>query len=83
MVLPFLAIWMRRDEKIEVPDVLEEKPELLQNTTIRDKIENGRLLNIIFFSFFLVVMIQHFRAGETLDINRVNMIFLFLAMPVA
>lgn len=76
LVLPLLVLWMRTDEKSSVSVQMHHEEIVSSNTSLRDRLENSRFFNIVFFLFFLVVVI---RLESTLDINRVNMIFLFLA----
>ncbi len=79
VTMPILALMMRTDEKIEVPELKVEEEKTTLISTFAEKIENQKFFNIIFFLFFLVILIDGFIKGVSLDINRVNMIFLFLA----
>jgi len=78
--MPLIALWMRTDEKVSVIPP-EEIPEVAdEGETFRDKLENFSGFNLLFFFFFLIVLISGFRRGENLDINKINWIFLFLAI---
>lgn len=74
--MPLLALWMRTDEKVEVLAPIETPEIKILEKTFRDKLETSPVLNFIFFAFFIVILLS----GGSLDINRVNMIFLFLAL---
>lgn len=80
ILLPILALWMRTDEKVEVKE--SESAPIVDGPliTFRDKIENFSGFNWIFFIFFLVVFISGMQRSETLDINKINWVFLFLAL---
>lgn len=80
IALPLTALWMRTEEKVEIEEALSEPQEESLNITMRDKLEAHPALNFIFFGFFTIVLAQGFIRGESLDINRVNFIFLFLAL---
>ncbi len=79
VTMPALALMMRTDEKSEVSNSDVEISESDSNSTFAQKLENFKGFNLIFFIFFLILLIQGFQSGVALDINRVNMIFLFLA----
>lgn len=76
LTMPLLALWMMTDDKVEAPVVEVEKEEIIETGTFRDTIENSRILNIVFFIFFVIVV----SLGGPLDFNRVNLIFLALAL---
>lgn len=76
ITLPILALFMRTDDKNNISIQDENPQQELIGTTVRDQLENSRLVNWIFFSIFLIVM---WNIQTPLDINRVNFIFLFLA----
>jgi short-chain fatty acids transporter len=80
ILMPLLALWMRTDEKVQVQDneIVPTPSESL--STFRDKLENFSGFNWIFFIFFLVYFISSLQRGDTLDINKINWIFLFLAI---
>lgn len=80
ILLPILALWMRTEEKVEVAVFEEKKKEIIPGNTVRDRLENFKGFNFIFFCFFLWIISQSLIKGEGLDINRVNLIFLFLAV---
>jgi short-chain fatty acids transporter len=80
VLLPLLALWMRTDKKMEVsakPYIQAEAPRIL---TFRDKLENFKGFNFLFFIFFLIIIVQGLSQSESFDINRVNMVFLSLAL---
>lgn len=76
IAMPLLALSMRTEEKtiVNIPGNNDEI--ILSDGTLRDKLENSRFFNLLFFAFFLVVIS---RIHSSFDINRVNLIFLFLA----
>jgi short-chain fatty acids transporter len=80
IALPLTALWMRTEEKVEIEGPNRDFPEEGISSTFRDKLESHPALNFIFFGFFSIVLVQGFLRGESLDINRVNFIFLFLAL---
>lgn len=76
LALPVMALLMRTEDKVQVK-VPEVRPEVAASAeTWRDRMENGRALNVLFFLFFVVVL---FGSGA-FDINKVNTIFLALAL---
>lgn len=79
LTLPILAILMNGGEKIQIPEEKIEQRSEEEVTTFAQRIESAKSFNIIFFLFFAVIFVQGFLRGDSLDINRVNMIFLFLA----
>jgi short-chain fatty acids transporter len=77
---PILALWMRTEDKVEIK-VSEDLPEVvIPASTWREKIEESRFLNLIFFTFFILVLFLGLKKGEVIDINRINIIFLSLAL---
>jgi short-chain fatty acids transporter len=80
VLMPLLALWMRTDEKVNVIPPVEIPVVIEEGSTLRDKLENFSGFNLLFFFFFLIVLISGFRKGENLDINKINWIFLFLAI---
>jgi short-chain fatty acids transporter len=76
IVLPLLALAMRTDEQQVI--YYEEKP--IETEThekgVREFFEGSSFLNIIFFVIFGLVLL----APAPVDINRVNLIFLFLSL---
>jgi short-chain fatty acids transporter len=79
LTFPLLAVLMKTDEKTEVKIEEQKDEELVVIQSLADKLENFKGFNLIFFLFFLIILVKGWFAGESLDINRVNMIFLFLA----
>lgn len=80
ILLPMLAVWMKSDEKVAVPEVVIEEEKSVVGNLLREKIENAKFFNIIFFVIFLVYIVRALMSGESFDINKVNYIFLFLAI---
>lgn len=80
ILLPLLALWMKSDEKVAVPEIHVEEEKMVSGNTLRQKIENSPIFNIIFFLIFLVYIFRALMNGESFDINKVNFIFLFLAI---
>ena len=79
LTLPILALMMKTDEKSEVKLTQENQDEDIPSVTVAQKLENFKGFNLIFFIFFLIILVRGWLSGESLDINRVNLIFLFLA----
>ena len=79
ILMPVVALWMRTEDKIEVIKVPHLEA-LSSGNGFRDKVERWMGFNIIFFILFLIYIIRAFSRGESLDINKVNWIFLFLAI---
>jgi short-chain fatty acids transporter len=80
IVLPLLALWMRTDKKVEVSAEISASSHAQASSTFRDKIENFKGFNFLFFIFFCIIIVQGFMQKESFDINRVNMVFLSLAL---
>ena len=80
ILLPILALWMKSDEKVAVPEVHVEEVKAKTGNSLREKIENSAVFNVIFFLIFLVYIVRALMGGESFDINKVNFIFLFLAI---
>lgn len=80
ILMPLLSLWMLTDVKTEVPGETEISSKKIEVKTFRDWLENWRWFNVIFFILFTVVLGHALLRGETLDINYVNGIFLFLAI---
>jgi short-chain fatty acids transporter len=78
--MPLVSFFMRTDHKTVVH--FESLPEFVPENdgSLRDRFENSSVLHWIFFIFFLFVMVDIVLQGESIDINRVNFIFLFLAL---
>lgn len=79
IALPATSLLMRTEEKILVPQ--EENPieePKTDNDTFAGKLENSRWIVALFFVAFLVVTLR----GGDFDINRLNFIFLFLALAL-
>lgn len=75
--LPLLALWMRTYEKNEVIYEGQRDALIPSLATFRDKLENYAGFNFI---FFLMIVISIFRTSSPFDINKVNWIFLSLAL---
>jgi short-chain fatty acids transporter len=80
LMIPVLALWMRTDQAVEVPPAPSEIAESINDQTFRSRVEQSPFFNIIFFLGFLWVLVQGFQQGQSLDINRINLIFLSLAL---
>lgn len=80
IALPLLALWMRTDKKVEVSAELSTAPQSQVSSSFRDKIENYKGFNLLFFFFFCIIIFQGLMQKESFDINRVNMVFLALAL---
>jgi short-chain fatty acids transporter len=79
-LLPILALWMKSDVVVTVPEVPEPHVESKIASSLREKLEESRTINIIFFLIFLIYIFRALSSGESFDINKVNFIFLFLAI---
>ena len=80
VALPLLALSMRTEDKVVVTvsdDSEEEIESDKKNLSFRNKLENGTILNRIFFIIMLILIIK---GHSNFDINRVNLIFLSLAI---
>jgi short-chain fatty acids transporter len=77
ITMPLLVLLMCTDLKNEVIPRARNELTPVKNKNFRDRLENGRFFNIVFFIFALITL---FRLKDPLDINRVNFIFLFLAV---
>ena len=80
LLLPLLALWMKSDKKVAVPEIKISEESFASNGSFRQMLEQSRWFNIIFFLIFLSYIIRSLFAGESFDINKVNFIFLFLAI---
>ena len=80
IMMPLLALWMRTDDKVLVNVPVPVKPLVPPAQTFRDRLENFAGLNVVFFLFFLVIFFLGFQKGESLDINKINWIFLFTSV---
>ncbi len=78
--IPVIALFLRTEDKVVVP--AEEEITVIQQdgNTFIDRVEKNPILHYILFGFFLIVLIRAFMKNESFDINRVNFIFLFLAL---
>jgi len=82
MTLPILILFLRGARAIptQFPQEVSESEEKMDRSSLRDWLEYSPALNIIFFILFLLNIFLYFRNGGVTDINRVNFIFLFLAL---
>ncbi len=80
LLMPLMALWMRTEEKVQVPLIKQNDLSLTKTNSFRDHLENFKGFNIIFFMFFVVVVGTGLSRGESLDINKINWIFLFLSV---
>jgi short-chain fatty acids transporter len=79
-LMPVLALLLKTDEKVEVLSGEDKVEEIVKSHNFREKIENFPGLNWLFFFFFLIVFSSGLIKGDPLDINKINWIFLFLAV---
>lgn len=77
ITLPLLILSLRTEDKTTVDFVDGPIEKETRPDTLRGKLENSQVLNLIFFVFSLIVL---FRLDSPFDINRINFIFLFLAI---
>lgn len=75
--LPLIALWMRTDEKDSVNPGVKVHEENEEGEVLRDKLENFAGFNILFFA---MIIISVFKTKAPFDINKVNWIFLGLAL---
>jgi short-chain fatty acids transporter len=80
LLMPVLALVMRTDEKVEVISSEIPAEEIFEAKNFREKVENFSGLNWLFFFFCLIVFFSGLKQGDSLDINKINWIFLFLAI---
>ncbi len=80
LLLPLLALWMRTGEAVSVPVVQEVPHEKPTVHSLRQKLEHSWIFNVVFFGIFLIYIIRALTNGDSFDINKVNFIFLFLAI---
>jgi short-chain fatty acids transporter len=80
LLMPVLALVMRTDEKVEVISSEIPVEEIFEAKNFREKVENFSGLNWLFFFFCLIVLFSGLKQGDSLDINKINWIFLFLAI---
>jgi short-chain fatty acids transporter len=80
VLMPLVALWMRTDDKVLVNAPAPVKPLVPPSQTFRDRLENFAGLNVLFFLFFLVIFFLGFQKGESLDINKINWVFLFTSI---
>lgn len=80
LILPVLSLWMNDHQQVDVP--LGESQTLEQSTSssFRDRLEQSRLPNLLFGAFFLIALLSGLQRGESFDINKLNTIFLALAI---
>lgn len=77
MGLPSIALWMRTDEKdlVETHESAVVENEIQE--TFRDRLENFSGFNVL---FFIMIIISILKTSSPFDINKVNWIFLGLAL---
>jgi short-chain fatty acids transporter len=80
IILPLLSWFMRTEDKQQVTTPVEVIVQAVPQNNFRNRLEHSPWLNIIFFVLFIILMFQGLTAGKHFDIDRVNLIFLFLAI---
>lgn len=82
ITLPFLILFLRGDSSkvFSLPESETEEILIQDRNTLRGWLENSSFLNVVFFVLFLSNLYLYFKNGGATDINRVNFIFLFLAL---
>lgn len=80
LIFPLLAIFMNDHLSVEVTYVADKDEVPSRILSFRDKLENSSWPNRLMFLFFCIYLVRSFSRGEGLDINKVNWIFLFLAI---
>jgi short-chain fatty acids transporter len=80
LIFPFIALSLRTDEKIEVQVPEAPQASAIDESSFRFLLENFKGFNLVFFFFFALVIVAALRRGESLDISKINGIFLFLAL---
>lgn len=83
LTMPLLILSFRGGEQIELnfeQPHRKEIPSLSNESGLRSFLENSWFLTIIFFILFAVNGVLYFRSGRSLDIDRLNFIFLFFAL---
>jgi short-chain fatty acids transporter len=82
IIFPILSLALKTDEKVEVHVAASENSlsNHHENNSVRDFLENFKGFNLIFFLFFVLIIFSALRKGESLDIAKVNGIFLCLSL---
>jgi short-chain fatty acids transporter len=80
LIFPFLSVLMNDHSSIEVSSPSSTNDLRSKNDSFRDQLENSAWPNRLIFIFFGIYLMRSFSRGEALDINKVNWIFLFLAI---
>lgn len=80
IMMPFIALWMRTDEKVSVEPTTIQVENQISLNSFRDRAENHFGFNLVFFVFFAVILYLGITNGEGFDINKVNYIFLGLSL---
>lgn len=79
LLIPLIALWMRSEQTVEVTPEPGPVIQELTDSSFRSKVETSPVFNILFFLGFGWILFQGLLKGESLDINRINLIFLSLA----
>lgn len=84
VTLPFIMAKMLppKDEVVEVdPKLLVEEPELVEKPknqqTPAERLENSTIITVLIAAIGLTYIVKYFYSGGNLDLNIVNLIFLF------
>lgn len=78
--VPVVALFLRSEEKVVVAPEETVLVSADTSNTFIDRVEKNPMLHYILFGFFAIVLIRGLLRAEAFDINRVNFIFLFLAL---
>ena len=80
LIFPILSILMNDHSSVEVTSPVVHEESFQEAYSFREKLENSAWPNRLMFLFFSIYLLRSFLRGEGLDINKVNWIFLFLAI---
>jgi len=80
LTFPLLSVLMNDHSSIEVSSPSSASGPNTKNDSFRDQVENSPWPNRLIFIFFGIYLLRSLFRGEGLDINKVNWIFLFLAI---
>ncbi|MEK5520401.1 short-chain fatty acid transporter [Heyndrickxia sporothermodurans] len=90
ITLPLLNAWLHpknAEDIIEYDPSIEAEKEVaasaesvLANDTFANKLNNSRILSLLIGLVGIIYVIYHFVSGESLDLNMINFIILFLGI---
>lgn len=78
--VPVVALFLRTEDKVEVGPQESVVSVPTDGNTFIERVEKNPALHYVLFGFFLIVLVRGFLRSESFDINRVNFVFLFLAL---